>query len=124
MHKERILDLIDALDNSCYKAGQVYIRTCYNGDYYHCAQGVACDLYREQTGRGEWQPASSLPLKIYEFRTSVRDKFNPLTMPDSVRRWYGLSPAQIEIIVHYNDTGVARGSGYRDVIAYLHTLVD
>lgn len=61
----------------------------------YCALGVACELYRAQTGIGTWVPMESqaldpLPAGCHGFRISPDSQTLVASLPDAVREWLNL----------------------------------
>ena len=54
---------IAALRSGEYKQGRSYLR---DGAEY-CCLGVLCDVYRKETGKGEWEPRFNNPKETYVF---------------------------------------------------------
>lgn len=52
-----------------------------------CCLGVLCDLYRQETKRGEWRDDIE---NGFVFHPSARAKSADTTLPPSVMRWAGL----------------------------------
>jgi hypothetical protein len=84
-----------------------------SGDFY-CAWGAACEAYRRDTGRGEWQDSFDGPVFVTDGRES---SFFP---PAEVERWLGLD------FEYFNAAGhsfvSANGVGPDSAINFLLTL--
>lgn len=53
----------------------------------YCCLGVACELYRRETGQGEWE--SEVDEGFH--RDTLRFLGEPSTLPNKVREWLGLT---------------------------------
>lgn len=51
----------------------------------YCCLGVACEVYRRETGDGEWEQRGDTELPVLTFLGVWN------VLPDPVRRWLGLS---------------------------------
>lgn len=105
MNREHVQLWIDALRSGKYKK----LRNALHRDDRFCALGVACEVYREQTGRGEWAPADMHALRLFiDGETGTRSFCAP---PAAVSRWYGLNTEwneKVRAIIILNDSKRAR----------------
>ena len=97
--KKRIKLLVEALRSGEYKQARDALRV---GNRY-CCLGVACDVYRKETGSGEWIRSKYGP-RFMSFLDEVAG------MPSAVAGWYGLTgnPVLVSLntsAVNANDTG-------------------
>ena len=69
--------LADALESGAFKQGRGLLR--YANDY--CCLGVACELYRQTTGKGNWHPDG-------RFECGLKSS-SAFTAPPEVDAWYG-----------------------------------
>jgi hypothetical protein len=73
---------VDALRSDEFKQGKQRLRTSDGG---YCCLGVACEIYRRETGQGEWTEDNG-------FKTAGHhDRF---VLPNAVSDWLGLTAAQ------------------------------
>jgi hypothetical protein len=77
---ENAQKLVDALRSGEFKQGQSQLRF---GDRY-CCLGVACELYRRETGDGEWREAHD----DGDFVFSLGDE--RYYLPKAVCEWFGV----------------------------------
>lgn len=89
-NKERLRLWVQDLRTTDAKQARAYLRTT-NGD---CCLGRACEVYRIQTGLGDWEGKG--------FRDG-RDCFDTTGLPHGVREWFGLSQANPEL---WNEHGI------------------
>lgn len=75
--KARVRLWVQALKSGRYKQGTLALRT---GPKY-CCLGVACAVYRRETGRGRWD-------RDGEFEVDGAMEY--ATLPAAVQAWYGL----------------------------------
>jgi hypothetical protein len=85
--KDRVALLCEALWSGEYKQGRTFLRT---GDEY-CCMGVACDVMRRVTGRGEWRRGD-----YFEIDASINESVLPLPVAD----WYGFDDLNPEMPSH------------------------
>ena len=113
MNTERIEALVAYLgrqSNDNRAIGRMRIDDAY------CAMGHACELYREETGLGHWQPSDSGNGTYFFYHD---EDVNPLTpVPLEVLDWYGLPLLESSRIMDFSDK-----YGLRVVSAYLKTKV-
>ena len=81
-NKERIKLWVEALRSGKYQQGRRALRTL---DNKYCCLGVACEVYREQTGDGDWREAD----EYVSFHPSEGNKGTAL-LPSAVQKWFGL----------------------------------
>jgi hypothetical protein len=90
--------LVDDLRTTDRPQGRMALRTT-DGD---CCLGRACEVYKRETGEGEWVAVS--PKALESYHSAVRNKepqafkvrgFNsdrdPAVLPHEVAEWYGFS---------------------------------
>lgn len=75
-HIDRQLKLADALESGKYQQTFEVLRD----DNGFCCLGVACDIFRKETGKGEWDNSF--------FSVNEKDRSN-VNLPYFVRDWYG-----------------------------------
>lgn len=76
---------LTALRSGEYQQARGYLHT----DEGYCCLGVACDIYRKETGKGEWAPSNSNDYTPrYAFVLGCTDQ--ELGLPDEVAAWLGL----------------------------------
>jgi hypothetical protein len=88
---------IQELDN--YTQGREVLRTA---DDTYCCLGVLCDVYRRETGLGEW---ILLPLGNYMFKTD--NDTNSFLLPAEVRDWAGLATSAPELVYNGKFEGIS-----------------
>ena len=81
---ENVKKWVDVLRSGKYKQGRLYLRRADNDRF--CCLGVACDLYRKETGEGEWILGTQ---SYYVFENENGNATNVL--PSKVKKWLGLS---------------------------------
>jgi hypothetical protein len=79
---------IDALTSGDYQQGRLRLRTV---DGRYCCLGVLCDLYRKETGHGEWineatDPTFECPVPF----TPIILREEVVTLPLAVTLWADL----------------------------------
>jgi hypothetical protein len=99
-HRERLNQLADALESGNFPQAKGALRT----EDGFCCLGVACELYRQATGMGQWAyPHYSVDMvpRRYIFNLNGYEHANYL--PPQVADWYGLTegnpvlPIDIEV---------------------------
>lgn len=80
MNKENLKKWIDALESEEYTQGSGALR---NADGY-CCLGVACDVYRKETGNGSWQYVLGMSKDLYTFIYRDSDLSD---LPTEVSEW-------------------------------------
>ena len=106
MNKERIKLLVDALRSGKYQQGR---KTLRSGDNKFCCLGVACDIYHQQTGLGEWKPNEDNRFAYFEAphaRYGMNASYQVL--PDGVIEWYGFNSSNPSIKVESNNDVAAQ----------------
>lgn len=83
----------DALRSGDYEQGTHYLR---NEDRY-CCLGVLCDLYKKETGQGEW--AGGI------FYVEGATQCSVMFPPEPVREWAGLDMKDEKMLAAHNDPG-------------------
>ncbi len=78
INEERVRKWIAALRSGEYPQAR---RSLRKGDCF-CALGVCCDVYRKETGEGEWQKWSSYDRDWYFCNADI-------VLPSQVYFWYG-----------------------------------
>ena len=79
-NKERVQLLVDALRSGKFTQGRMVLRI----DQAYCCLGVACEIYRQETGAGSWQDA-----RQYAKSFVVAGEESVTQLPDPVANWYG-----------------------------------
>lgn len=95
MNKEMVKKWADALVSGEYK--QTFGALKKNGCY--CVLGVLCNLYKKETGKGDWNPLANYEVFL------INDKCHTGTIPTEVQSWIGLSPSQLTAFAGANDCG-------------------
>lgn len=83
MNKEPQKLLVEALNSGKYKQTTGVLRRLdVNGNPIgHCCLGVACDVYHEITGKGQWDDQYFL----------VENHSNSTSLPPAVMEWFGFT---------------------------------
>lgn len=83
---DRIRKLVEALRSDKYKQGRQRLRMNDN----FCCLGVACDVYKNETGDGEWENIGPVPELAggdgFKFRAA--GDCNEKVLPQTVADWY------------------------------------
>ena len=74
---------VEALRSGRYKQGRNRLRT----EYGYCCLGVACEVYRRETGGGIWEEGT---LDFHIFDGTGRRVVEKVVLPDAVSKWLGL----------------------------------
>lgn len=94
-------------------------RTDKNGNHSYCCLGLACELYRQSTGKGTWTETD-----LFKLGRNVEQA----GLPPTVRKWLGIRPGQADGLVslppghlfgnlaHANDV---KGSSFRRVASII-----
>lgn len=98
-NKERVQKLIDALRSGEFKQ----IKGKIKSDEGHCCLGVACEVFKKETGTGNWIQVNSLPGARIEFRMNLDDWSAGDYLPVAVRDWYGFDVDDPRLIAGQND---------------------
>lgn len=79
-NKENIKLLVEALRSGKYQKakGKLRVRDCF------CVKGVACELYRLNTGIGKWEGSDFI------IRDNKYTWDDDIDWPNDVAKWYGL----------------------------------
>lgn len=80
-YRKRNALLVAALRSGKYKQATSMLRNSLDR---MCCLGVACEVFRKATGRGEWKRTGGV--KAYVF--VVGDDFSSIEVPIAVRDWY------------------------------------
>ena len=80
LNKERILKWAEALESGQYVQSRGCLRVGQASQEY-CCLGVACEVFRKETGEGEWRPGG--------FYVDA-DSHSLTYLPSSVVKWFGL----------------------------------
>lgn len=86
MSADRIRLLIDALRSGDFTQASGRLRV----DDSYCCLGVACEVYKETTGDGEWCDNSGDDDSEFVPSTGQSDD---LTLPETVQEWFGFVTA-------------------------------
>jgi hypothetical protein len=103
---DRIEMIAAALESGKFEQALGALRV---GDGY-CCLGVACEIYRQVTGRGEWVIGQGQLQNRPTFKTEDRMLGEGAVLPPEVANWYGLSYNPILTI----DGKVAAASNWND----------
>lgn len=118
MHPDKKAKLLAALRSGEYTQGKGSLRTGGEGDEpKHCCLGVACDVYRKETGQGEWRHVEDTEWRFY----TPDGLWAWAALPKAVAEWYGVSwsemigggdlkvkppgPVNERYVSYLNDTG-------------------
>lgn len=86
---ENLRKWIVALRSKKYKKGLNGLKTRNSKDeLVYCPLGIACDIFHNETGLGEWQPREG-DSSFYIFYCGSKD-FSGIKLPEAVRKWLGL----------------------------------
>jgi hypothetical protein len=72
---------VDALRSGRFKQGRGSLR--YDDSY--CCLGVACQVYKEETGEGKWTPYDGAYMRF-----DLDDRSSFFILPQVVQEWLGL----------------------------------
>lgn len=110
---ENVQKWLDALRSGDYEQGKSALRS---GDQY-CCLGVACEVYRKETGQGEWQgrELAGGVTSIWAFRDGYDESS---LLPSRVREWLGIKT------VSANFNRPVLGNGTDDPCYTCYTLTD
>lgn len=81
--KDNIRKLVDALRSGEFHQGAGGLRPA---ESRHCCLGVACEIYRRETGIGNWVKDALSAAYVFEV-SPIEESSGSLT--SSVREWYG-----------------------------------
>jgi hypothetical protein len=81
VHRQRILLLADEL-----RSGRPQTQGALRDRNGLCCLGIACDVYRRETGHGAW--ADPLPHGAIRFR--LNGAYYTAFLPEEVAAWYGV----------------------------------
>lgn len=99
--REHIKLFISALRSGKYKKTKWRLR---KGDCY-CTKGVACEVFRLNTGLGEWRgqldSESEQDFSLHEEEEFQQD--SDIDWPRQVAEWYGIKKTYCETEVKFND---------------------
>lgn len=98
MKEDKMKLLVAALRSGEYMQGRDTLRY---GDNF-CCLGVACEVYRKETGEGKWEKDEDYtPFRVGEERQTA-------DLPLAVRDWFGFSlrnpQTEEETLIRLNDT--------------------
>lgn len=110
MNVERVMKLVDrchTLDPS--KQCTEYLRI----EDERCVEGVACDIYMEETGNGSWlRLGLTRNRNYYGFRSHGNASAHyAYRMPPEVIEWFGFKNAHADRS-HYSETLFVRNDGF------------
>lgn len=91
---------VAALRSGEFKQGKAYLRS--RGNY--CCLGVLCELYRQETGRGRWEPVIGLPGVLKFIVGGATASATHTALPAAVADWAGMHGAGGEL-AYENDGG-------------------
>lgn len=103
MNQEIKAKWVAALRSGEYEQGTSHL----NKDDKFCCLGVLCDIYRKETGEGEWQPTGD----GYASQFKIQNDWESKVTPSIVAGWAGLvlkNPVPIEFrqsLAEMNDEG-------------------
>lgn len=97
--QQRNLMLAAALESGEFKQCTGQLRK--SGQALHCCLGVACELYRRQTGDGEWD------VDEFTIESSDSKTFHDDLPPAQVGEWYGWGAADSDPIIPTSLDGVS-----------------
>jgi len=93
MKKARVALLAKKMARTRRKQARGVLRRASTGAM--CALGFACEVFRQETGRGQWRGG--------EFIVKKHD-IKSYGVPDAVLNWYGMTYGDTIQLVSYNDT--------------------
>jgi len=91
IHKNRIQMLVNKLRTTREPQGQEFLKD-ENGTM--CVLGFACDLYKQETGKGRWVDNDA----AYAF--AIGGIENEDILPKEVAAWYGFPAGNPEVIAY------------------------
>lgn len=94
--------LLDALRSGEFTQAQGQLR---RGDG-HCCLGVACEVYKRETGNGTWTHLDDEPRFV---ASDHADDWSAHLLPPTVKEWYGFS---------------SEAGRFEDAVAYFTCLTD
>lgn len=95
---------VRALTDGSYRQATAVLRqNKWFGRDRFCVNGVLCDLFHKETGRGEWQKRPYGSRWFTAEPNSYRDDI--YVIPTAVLEWAALTPDQARILAHRNDKG-------------------
>lgn len=89
LRRKRLIAWADALESGDYRQadGTLRSKAPHGGHAKYCCLGVACDLYRTATGKGDWIRYSDSDTFGFAVDGGEYDSF----LPDEVVDWFGLT---------------------------------
>lgn len=94
LQRERIRKLVEALRSGEYEQAHDRLRR----DDRFCCLGVACDIYRKETGNGYWERDRS---RIYPYQFIIsgtgRGDGSDFGLPRAVQHWFGFDREEPEV---------------------------
>jgi hypothetical protein len=92
-NKENILKLVEALNSGKYVQGRDRLKKPDGqGGYVHCCLGVACEVYIQETGKGQWiDNGTHLHFDAMETARDPYENRSGSVLPKVVSDWYGLN---------------------------------
>ena len=91
LHKSRIALWVKALRSRKYQQGRGWLHPT---EKTYCCLGVACEVYRKETGRGEWVGEDEHQGAAF---TQGKQKGSVQVLPDFVGKWFGLPNGSTEV---------------------------
>lgn len=79
----RIKKWVEALRSGEYAQGKNVLR---DGNNRYCCLGVACEIYHQETGKGEWRLSDSAEYYFFE----DDNQKEPAVLPNEVVKWLGI----------------------------------
>lgn len=87
--KERQDSLFAALKSERYKQGTGALNTTDQGNYGFCCLGVACDVFRTLTGKGEWKECDETRLRGPLMDFILGESTESFELPQEVQDFFG-----------------------------------
>ena len=84
-----------------------------NGKQCFCFLGLICELYRQETGIGEWFPGM---VASTDLAFSTSDQTTSGQLPSAVRAWAGIDKQTEKDITELNDHGK---KSFKEILDYL-----
>ena len=115
IHQQRLRLWAEILRSGKYQQAKGRLR---RGNSY-CCLGVACDIYRKETGKGQWDSA---------FRFQIGNLKGCSFLPFNVKEWFGLKHACDMELLSCNDFDRKRsnlsGIGFPEIAQLIDEIAD
>lgn len=93
VNKERVELLAQALESGEFRQGTGALRKLRAvgvHEFSYCCLGVACEVFKKETGEGKWAYESSFQVDGYK---------SSMELPLSVQEWYGFASSDPTLTV-------------------------